>query len=220
MPETFYPPPRVSDPDTHHGMCVTHVPWCMLGSLTNCFYWSMWWGKRSRHFRRMRNPQFYLSVRGPCARNVRAADSFEMLRFVFLLKCFCPILQRMKYRTCINRERLQIKSDLFSSHESGIILCMHPANEKRIYNVKGAYKNDPWWMCFHAAQPPFLLAEKEILQAKRGNKNLNCQMTAKHIWTWTSNTIIVLCGHSYQSISYQTKYTFNFYCGRACPNIA
>ena len=24
--ETFSPPPRVSDPDMHHGTCVTHVP--------------------------------------------------------------------------------------------------------------------------------------------------------------------------------------------------
>ena len=24
----------VSDPDMHHGTCTTHVPWCMLGSLT------------------------------------------------------------------------------------------------------------------------------------------------------------------------------------------
>ena len=26
MPETFSPPPRVSDPDMHHDTCVTHVP--------------------------------------------------------------------------------------------------------------------------------------------------------------------------------------------------
>ena len=26
--------PLVSDPDIHHGTCVTHVPWCMSGSLT------------------------------------------------------------------------------------------------------------------------------------------------------------------------------------------
>ena len=26
--------PLVSDPDMHHGTFVTHVPWCMLGSLT------------------------------------------------------------------------------------------------------------------------------------------------------------------------------------------
>ena len=43
--------PLVSDPGIHHGTCVTHVPWCMSGSLTR------WRGKRSRHARRMRNPQ-------------------------------------------------------------------------------------------------------------------------------------------------------------------
>ena len=26
--------PLVSDPGVHHGTCVTHVPWCMSGSLT------------------------------------------------------------------------------------------------------------------------------------------------------------------------------------------
>ena len=39
MPGTFSPPPRVSDPDMHHGTCVTHVPWCMSGSLTSVFLW-------------------------------------------------------------------------------------------------------------------------------------------------------------------------------------
>ena len=34
MPGTFSLPPRVSDPDMHHGTCVMHVPWCMPGSLT------------------------------------------------------------------------------------------------------------------------------------------------------------------------------------------
>ena len=35
-----FPPPSISketavnDPDMHHGTCVTHVPWCMSGSLT------------------------------------------------------------------------------------------------------------------------------------------------------------------------------------------
>ena len=27
--------PQFSDPGMHHGTCVTHVPWCMLGSLTH-----------------------------------------------------------------------------------------------------------------------------------------------------------------------------------------
>ena len=41
MPVTFYPPPRISDPDMHRHTCVTYVPWCMLGSLTG-FPWSRW----------------------------------------------------------------------------------------------------------------------------------------------------------------------------------
>ena len=68
MPGTFSPPPRVSDPGMRHGTCVTHVPWCMLGSLTRGFLWSRWWGKRSRHSRRMRNPEFYVSGKRPIAR--------------------------------------------------------------------------------------------------------------------------------------------------------
>ena len=35
IPGTFSPPPRVIDPDMHHGTCVTHVPWCMPGSITS-----------------------------------------------------------------------------------------------------------------------------------------------------------------------------------------
>ena len=63
--ERFPRPPRVSDPDMHHGTCVTHVPWYMPGSLASGFHWSRWRGKRSRHSRRMRNPQFYVSGKRP-----------------------------------------------------------------------------------------------------------------------------------------------------------
>ena len=55
----------LSDPDMHHGTCVTHVPWCMPGSLTGGFLWSRWRRNRSRHSRRMRNPQFYASGKRP-----------------------------------------------------------------------------------------------------------------------------------------------------------
>ena len=40
MPGTFSPSLQVSDPDMHHGTCVTHVPWCMAGSLTSGFLWN------------------------------------------------------------------------------------------------------------------------------------------------------------------------------------
>ena len=56
MPGTFSPSPWVSDPDMY-------VPWCMLGSLTSGFLWCRWRGKLSRHSRRLRNSQFYVSDR-------------------------------------------------------------------------------------------------------------------------------------------------------------
>ena len=65
MPGTFSPPPRVSDHDMHHGTCVTPLPWCMPGSLTSGFLWNRWRGKRSRHSRCMRNPQFYVYGKRP-----------------------------------------------------------------------------------------------------------------------------------------------------------
>ena len=67
MQSKFVPPPRVSDPDMHHGTCVMHLAGCMSGSLTSGFLWSWWWGKRSRHFQRMRNPQLCVSCKMPMA---------------------------------------------------------------------------------------------------------------------------------------------------------
>ena len=61
----FSPPPRFSDPDMLHGTCVTHVPWCMPGSLTSGFPRIRWRGKRSRHSQRTRSPQFYISGKRP-----------------------------------------------------------------------------------------------------------------------------------------------------------
>ena len=55
--------PLVSGPGMHHGTCVTHVPWCMSGSLA-----SGGGEKRSRHSRRMRTRNFPYLVRGPLTR--------------------------------------------------------------------------------------------------------------------------------------------------------
>ena len=63
MPGTFSPPPRVSDPDMRRGRCVTHVPWCMLGSLTGGFLWCQWRGKRFWHSQVFR--QFHVSGKRP-----------------------------------------------------------------------------------------------------------------------------------------------------------
>ena len=54
-----------NDPDMHHSTCVTHVPWCMPGSLTNGFLWRRWRGKRSRHSGACATRNFAYLVRGP-----------------------------------------------------------------------------------------------------------------------------------------------------------
>ena len=73
MPGTFSPPPRVSYPDMHHGTCVTHVQWCMSGSLTSGFIWKSVAAKTFPVFQRMHNPKFSISGKRPkkCAGDMR-----------------------------------------------------------------------------------------------------------------------------------------------------
>ena len=73
---TFSPQPRVSDPDMHHGTCVTHVPGCMPGSLTSDFIWIQWRGNRSWHSLRMRNTQFYVSGKRPMANTCSVGQQY------------------------------------------------------------------------------------------------------------------------------------------------
>ena len=59
------PPPRVSDPDMRHVICVTHMQWFMPGLLTIGFRWSRWQGERSRHSQCERNLLFCVSGKRP-----------------------------------------------------------------------------------------------------------------------------------------------------------
>ena len=65
MPGTFSPSLRVSDPDMHHGTCVTHVPWCMPRSLTSGFLRSRRWGKTFPACPAHAHTQFYVSGKRP-----------------------------------------------------------------------------------------------------------------------------------------------------------
>ena len=60
-------------PAMHHGTCVTHVPWCISGSLISGFLWSRWWGKRSWHSRRMRNTQCCVYGKRPMVAEITVA---------------------------------------------------------------------------------------------------------------------------------------------------
>ena len=69
----------------HHGTCVTHLPWCMPGSLTRGFLWIRWRGKRSRHSRRIRNPLIFLSG--------KRSTGLLFSRFTYPTRIICMMFQ-------------------------------------------------------------------------------------------------------------------------------
>ena len=77
MPGTFPRLCRLSDPDMHHGTCVTHVPWCLPGSLTIGFLWSRWRGNRSRHSDACATRNSTYLIRGPCIERFALVPYFQ-----------------------------------------------------------------------------------------------------------------------------------------------
>ena len=120
IPGTFSPPPRVSDPGMHHGTCVTHVPWCMPGSLISGFLWSWWRGNRPRLSRRMCNLQFY--VTGKRSMRIHFSNSnfvfydiawllsLKLLRWHQSITSYCQITQRWycPYHSCCVQTYLKL----------------------------------------------------------------------------------------------------------------
>ena len=86
MPGTFSPASWVSNSDMHHGTYVTHVSWCMPGSLSSGFLWSRRRGKRSRYSRRMHNPQFYVSGK----RSMKENPNYKII-FLLIINRFLPL---------------------------------------------------------------------------------------------------------------------------------
>ena len=85
---TISPPPRISDPNMHHDMYVSHVPWCIPWLQTSGFLWSQWRRKRSRHSRCMRNPTFYISGKRPICKNLQiyAIHEISNCKYMFQYK--------------------------------------------------------------------------------------------------------------------------------------
>ena len=102
----FQRKPLVSDPGMHHDTCVTHVPWCMSGSLTRgggenvpgipgaC---------ATRNF-------MYL-VRGPCYRSI-----FDRVVYWLLTRwiCLCEYILTSARSTIIHSLYSQVKHNVFS----------------------------------------------------------------------------------------------------------
>ena len=130
MPGTFSPPPPVSDPDMHHGICVTHVPWCMPGSLTCSFLWSRWGGKRSRHSRRIRNPQFYVSGKRPISADI----TFDVPGVLYMK----PVLSWFVIWSTCYQSQLNVNS------RTGNVGQYYQNNIPQVWNHSLFYKASIW----------------------------------------------------------------------------
>ena len=90
MPGTFSPSPQVSDPDMHHGTCVTHVPWCMPGSLYSNFFWNWRRGKTFPAFPAHAQPVFL--------RIWQEAHAIHRIKSQ-IPECTCTISHNVPFRT-------------------------------------------------------------------------------------------------------------------------
>ena len=101
MPRRFSQLPQVSDPDMHHGTCVTHVPWCMSGSLTSGFLWNRRRGKTFPAFPAHAQPAiFYVSGKRPMIWSAELSEWTCVCRtvwFVELVYCACVSNVRNPY---------------------------------------------------------------------------------------------------------------------------
>ena len=120
MPGTFSPRPPVSDPDMHHSTCMTHVPWCMLGSLTNGFLWSR---SRGKTF-----PAFPAHVQPTTLRIWKEAhwSATEQKDHSRLYKL---------HKTGVNHFREYCLASQINWIRTGLIVALRPANEGRRYKV-------------------------------------------------------------------------------------
>ena len=69
---------RVRYPDMHHDTCVTHVPWCMPGSLSSSFLWCRWRGNVPGIPGTCATLNFTYLVRGPCKSAL--SQSYDAMR--------------------------------------------------------------------------------------------------------------------------------------------
>ena len=150
--------PLVSDPGMHYGRCITHVLWCMSGSLT-----SRCRGKRSQHSWRMRNPQFYVSGKRPMQAESNKSLSFIRNNFKQLYPFNSEMIENaIIFQNFSHKNSTPINASMtYSHHVSGIILWMRPTNERRRYNVTSSLigwahlQNDPW--CIFKQTPGYSL---------------------------------------------------------------
>ena len=97
---TFSPPPPVSDPNMHHGTCVTHVPWCMPGSLTIGFLWSRWQENVSGIPGACTTHNFAYLVRGPSEPSGIHEQKYMVFQFEDAVTQHSLLINQLTHQLC------------------------------------------------------------------------------------------------------------------------
>ena len=144
MPGTFSSPARISDLGMHHGTCVTHVPWCMPGSLTRGFPWSRWRGKHSRYPQRIRNLQFYASEK----RSMKTKQTKRVHDSGYLL--YMRHWKRKSFVVTSVSVRLDINITKWLSFKLFDFISFHFIKQtNKTYNWKLSISAGNWWKIQH-----------------------------------------------------------------------
>ena len=78
------------------------TPTCITArASTRCFLWSRWWRKRSRHYRRMRNPLFYVSGKRPMGLPVSWLPSSSSWNILFSPKALDWPIYNTHLKQCL-----------------------------------------------------------------------------------------------------------------------
>ena len=135
----------------HRGLatptCIMARAWCMPGSLTRGVLWSRWRGKRSRHSRHMRNPQFYVSVKRPIAVQV-LSQWVKMLNIKLLLSLADTLLVPNHLRPTLNQSEaysVSSPSPMFNLLITSLgyhTETLHPRGIHQVYYIIGKFWNE------------------------------------------------------------------------------
>ena len=199
MPGTFSPPPRVSDPDMHHGTCATRVPWCMPGSLTSGILLSRWQGKHSLHSRRMRNPQFYASGKRPI-RHLNIDSSPNLAKYWSCRMCVWHSSTSLLFYRRWGLKRLFFEMAVINSGVDKVVI---QCNNGNMLTATGTVKDWPYWHNLLTIDILFLNEVKCIwhssyLGNEQGlymvNRYRHWYMHVLHLWKRTCRVMSIYTG--------------------------
>ena len=140
FPRRLQRKPLVSNPGMHNGTCVTHVPWCMSGSLT------LAGGETFPALTAHTQPgNFTYLIRSPWCWQYRClAYNIKILINFFGYQCtqrWCSVSVKRAWRQHVRRGRFWPARVVMKTNWWRMICCLA---QKVIYSAESVYEGCPW----------------------------------------------------------------------------